>query len=83
MEVFFDGKSIVLDDYRKLSLYGCSGRSLSRIHQQKGHLEELQAFADYLRKSGPPPMTLEEIEAATRTSFVVDQLVRSGTCVES
>ena len=31
----------------------------------------------------PVPMTLQEIEAATNISFIVDGLVRSSACVES
>jgi predicted dehydrogenase len=86
MEVFFDGKSVVLDDYRKLNKYGLSGGNAATgsQRQDKGHVEELQAIADHLLNGGPPPMTLEEIESATTISFIVDELVRSSSaCVES
>jgi predicted dehydrogenase len=95
MEVFFDGKSIVLDDYKTLTTYApfpeerLPRRSRSRggqglsppwsQRQEKGHLEELQAIADHLLKHGPLPMTLEEIEAATNISFIVDDIVRSNS----
>jgi predicted dehydrogenase len=83
MEIFFDGKTIVLDDYRKLVLYGCIGKTMNCAQPEKGHLEELQSIATYLSKKGPLPMTLKEIEAATNISFLVDGLVRSASCVES
>jgi len=87
MEVFFDGKSLVLDDYRQLKFYGCSGGSGGRRpplqRQQKGHLEELQAIADYLGGKALLPMTLEEIEEATNISFIVDELVRNSPCAGS
>jgi predicted dehydrogenase len=85
MEVFFDGKSIVLDDFRKLGKYGfAGGNTAGAARQEKGHIEELQAIADHLLNGGPPPMTLDEIESATNISFVVDELVRSNSaCVES
>lgn len=78
MEVFFDGKTIVMDDFRRLLFYGIPGKPITKSHQDKGHLEELRRFADYLQGHGPSPMSLEEIEAATRTSFLVDELVRQG-----
>lgn len=78
MEVFFDGKTITMDDYRKLSFFGISRKPITKSNQDKGHREELQALADYLNGKAPAPMTLEEIEAATRTSFLVDDIVRSG-----
>jgi predicted dehydrogenase/threonine dehydrogenase-like Zn-dependent dehydrogenase len=77
MEVFVDGKSVVLHDYRRLEFFGCSRKPTQAARQEKGHFEELVAVADYLVGKGPLPMTLEEIEAATNASFIVDELVRS------
>ena len=79
MEVFFDGKSVVLHDYRKLEFFGCSRKPSQPTRQEKGHFEELVAVADYLGRTGPLPMTLDEIEAATNVSFIVDELVRTST----
>jgi predicted dehydrogenase len=78
MEVFFDGKTIIMDDYRRLDFYGLGHKPITRAQQDKGHIEELRQFADSLRGKGSVPMTLEEIESATRTSFMVDDLVRTG-----
>jgi predicted dehydrogenase len=75
MEVFFEGKSVVLHDYRKLEYFGFSRKPTQPSRQEKGHFEELVAIADHLRGNGPLPMTLEEIEAATNTSFIVEDLV--------
>jgi predicted dehydrogenase/threonine dehydrogenase-like Zn-dependent dehydrogenase len=78
MEVFFDGKAMVLDDYRKLTFHGVGKQNLSKLQQEKGHLEELRALAAYLRGDGPIPMTLDEIESATTISFTVDELARQS-----
>jgi predicted dehydrogenase len=78
MEMFFDGKTIVLDDYRKLTYFGISAKPQSKSQQDKGHMDELRQLSEYLLGRGPVPMSLDEIEAATRISFVVDQLVRNG-----
>ena len=83
MEVHFDGKTLILDDYRRLSFHGMSRKQKTTMQQDKGHIAELRSVANYLRGQGPLPMTLEEIESASRTSFIVDKLVRTGTCVES
>ena len=77
MELSFDGKTFVLDDYRELKFFGSSRKDMTTIQQEKGHLEELTAFADYLKGKTPPPMSLEEIESATRISFAVNDLVRN------
>jgi predicted dehydrogenase len=78
MEIFFDGKTLVLDDYRKLTSYGLGKKPATSTKQEKGHLEEFRALARYMQGTGPLPMTLDEIEAATKTSFIVDALVRTS-----
>jgi len=78
MEVFFDGKAIRLDDFRKVTFHGAGKKQISKLQQEKGHVEELRALAAYLRRAGPLPMTLEEIESATAVSFAVDALVRNS-----
>ncbi|MBI4473813.1 MAG: bi-domain-containing oxidoreductase [Acidobacteria bacterium] len=83
MEVFVDGKTLALEDYRRLTFHGTSRKPNTTAQQEKGHLEELKALAEFLRGRGSVPMTLEEIEAATRSSFSVDRLVRTESCVES
>jgi predicted dehydrogenase len=42
MEVHFDGKTIVLEDYKKLSGYGVDILQLSSASSEKGHLQELE-----------------------------------------
>ncbi len=78
MEVFFEGRSMVMDDYKKLSFFGISGKPISKSLQDKGHADELRAFADYLQGRAAAPMTLDEIESATRISLIVDEYVRDS-----
>jgi len=55
MEVHFDGKSIILDDYKSLKGYGIKVNEITTTTSQKGHLEELIALYETLRgdkKSG-------------------------------
>jgi predicted dehydrogenase len=78
MEVFFDGKTLVLDDYRRLTFHGISRKPMTTTQQDKGHLEELRALGDHILRQALLPMTLEEIESATKISFLVDELVRTS-----
>jgi predicted dehydrogenase/threonine dehydrogenase-like Zn-dependent dehydrogenase len=76
MELFCDGKVIVLDDYRSLTVIG-GGKGWSARTIEKGQLEELQALAQGLR-SGIWPIALEQQLSATRVSFEVEeQLTRA------
>jgi hypothetical protein len=69
VEVYVDGKTLVLDDYRTMRLYGIQLKGWSGV-QDKGHLEELRAFADYTLGRDEAPISLEELVEVTRTSFL-------------
>jgi predicted dehydrogenase/threonine dehydrogenase-like Zn-dependent dehydrogenase len=44
MEIHFDEKTLVMDDYKTLSGYGLNVRAVSSSMSQKGQLQELEAF---------------------------------------
>jgi len=56
MEVHFDGKSIILDDYKSLKGYGVKINEITTQTSQKGQLEELLALYETLKgnKKGWP-----------------------------
>ncbi|PID62375.1 MAG: oxidoreductase [Ignavibacteriae bacterium] len=49
MEVHFDGKSIIMDDYKELKSYNCKIKNISSKISDKGHNEEWLAFYKALR----------------------------------
>lgn len=49
MELHFDGKTIVLDDYRSLRGFGIAINQISTPNSQKGHLEELECLYNALK----------------------------------
>jgi len=80
MEVFFDGKSLVMDDYSSLSGYGLpSSFNVTSKAQDKGHEDLLNKFFDAATKSDcESPIPFERIFLATKMSLVVDKLARVG-----
>ena len=85
MEVFYDGKSIVMDDYKKLIGYGLLSSLFNKktSSQNKGHEDLLQKFVNSAKIiGGTPPISYERILHATEISLVVDDLVRKGSGVE-
>lgn len=80
MEVFFDGKTITMNDYLELRGHGLP-KSFDRTvrTQDKGH-EELfaQFFKAAKSKNEPSPVPLDRILMATEVSLIVDKLARAG-----
>jgi predicted dehydrogenase/threonine dehydrogenase-like Zn-dependent dehydrogenase len=72
MEIHFDEKSIILDDYRQLRSFGFRIRPISSKVSNKGHLEELKVLFDHLSQKGQEwPIDWENLAETTRTSFTI------------
>ncbi|HBS48318.1 TPA: oxidoreductase [Candidatus Dependentiae bacterium] len=78
MEVFFDGKSIVMDDYRQISGYGVDINE-KYLQQDKGHESLLNQFIDEVKKEDfVSPISSQRILFATKLSLIVDALSKQG-----
>ena len=73
MEIFADGKVIVMDDYKLVEVHGGKHRGWSAKEAQKGQLQELEALADTLLRGKPWPISLEQQLQATRIAFEVER----------
>jgi predicted dehydrogenase len=74
IEIFGGGKTIIIDDFRKMRM--ASGNSYRRIKEQrgKGHKEEFRAFINGVLE-GRMPIQFEEMVNSTLATFrVVDSL---------
>ena len=80
MEAFFDGKSIIMDDFYELKGFGLSQdfNQISRT-QDKGHEALLRKF--FTASQNPNfelPIPVSRILLATQVSLIVDELARRG-----
>lgn len=79
MEVFFDGKSAILNDYEELTGFGLPISLNKKINQSKGHFELIEQFIESATSSNHTwPIPWQRIELATRISLLVDELVKNG-----
>ncbi len=77
MEVFVEGKVLVLDNYKQLHIRGGSEAGIDLRLIEKGYQEELAAFAQGVR-SGQWPSPLWQQLQATRIALRVDALLGKG-----
>lgn len=80
MELFFDSKSIVLDDYKELIGYGMSyGFNSSLRFADKGHYALLNNFFTQLRSPlFEPPISIQRLEDVARLTLTIDLLACDG-----
>ena len=71
LEVSCEGKMWVLEDYKKLEAFGGKGQWSGR--QDKGHRNELKAFATSILKGGAWPIPLWQQLEATRIALDVQE----------
>ena len=78
-EVFADGKSAVLDDFRTTTFYGGGKRIHGR--QAKGFTGELSAFLDVCRQGGPWPIPWQSLVSTHRACFAAIRSLNTGEMV--
>jgi len=73
MEVHFDSKSIIMDNYESITGYGLKIKSMKSRQSEKGHQEELIALYNTLSgKNSDWPISLNDILSASQISFLAD-----------
>jgi predicted dehydrogenase len=78
LEVFVDGKVIVLDDYRRLTIAGAKAAGLSTPRPSKGQREELDALGRAIADGGPWPIALWQQVQASQIALDVDAAIRAA-----
>jgi len=70
-EIHFDGKSILVDDYKKMKGFGLNlNKSFKK--SEKGHFEELKILGNFLLQPGEQwPIELESIFETTALTFEI------------
>jgi predicted dehydrogenase/threonine dehydrogenase-like Zn-dependent dehydrogenase len=70
MEIHFDGKSIIMDDYRSLKGYGVKLKEIRTEISQKGQLEELETLYETL-KGQRWPIELRDMAQTTEATLCI------------
>jgi predicted dehydrogenase/threonine dehydrogenase-like Zn-dependent dehydrogenase len=73
MEIHFDEKTIVMNDYKTLTGYGLTLNPISTSISEKGHFEELNILYQALQHSRPWPIELWSMIQTTELSFALNQ----------
>jgi hypothetical protein len=76
--MFFDGKTVAIDNWRRLRRFGVPGPMLERARpMDKGQNDEIAAWKRGLA-SGKPPIPLDELFEVSRFAIKAAELARAG-----
>jgi len=79
IECFFDGRTIAIDNWRKIHRFGVSGPLFEMSKRQnKGHASEIDAWLRAVKQGGPAPIPLDELLEVARWSLDAGRAARSG-----
>ena len=83
LEIFGEGRSFVLDDFRGATSYRNGREESIRARQQdKGQADEVSAVCRVVREGGPAPIALDDLAATTRATFRIRESLRTGRVME-
>ena len=81
IEVYAQGKIMVIDNFRKLEYYGLKSSGISRS-QDKGHREQFRLFLERLKKGEEAIIPFEEIINTSRASICAVESLKLGAWVK-
>lgn len=76
MEVYVDGKVLLLDDYKTLEIIGTRQKGLKTRVMDKGQKQELMEFADCVLDGGEWPIPLWQQLQATEIALRVEEQIQ-------
>lgn len=69
VEIFSEGRALVIDNWRRLRAFGWPAAPAMRMRQDKGHRVEVATFLDRVAKGGEPLIPFTELDAVTCATF--------------
>ncbi|MFN8436698.1 MAG: bi-domain-containing oxidoreductase [Cytophagales bacterium] len=78
IEIFSQGRNIIIDNFRKMETYGFSKFSGMSSSQNKGHKEQFEAYLNFLNKGGKELISFDEIYNSTQTVLLaIESLMKN------
>ena len=79
LEVFSNGQSFILNDFKSLTIHGKSSKTINLSNQDKGHKEEVKIFLDAIRNGKTCPIPFDQTYNAMLATFkVVESIAKNG-----
>ncbi len=81
LEVYSQGRVLVMDNWRKLKGYGFKGFKSMSSKQDKGHAKQFHLLIERIQNGGEPLIPFESIVNTTKASFAAIQSLQEGRWV--
>jgi len=78
VEIFSAGQTVVIDDFKKMTVHSKKTRKYNLRKQDKGHGQIVEAFLSAVARGAPTPIPFEDIYWTTLATFKVVESIQSG-----
>ena len=78
VEVYQDGRTLVMDNFRSLQAYGFKGFSSKKGKQDKGHVAQFTLLLNTVTEGGKELIPFDSIVNTTRASFTILKSIKTG-----
>ena len=82
VEVYSQERTLILENWRKLTGYGFRGFSKMKSKMDKGHYNQFKYLNEQVIKSGPAIIPFDEIENTTQASFAAIRSLTEGSWIK-
>jgi predicted dehydrogenase/threonine dehydrogenase-like Zn-dependent dehydrogenase len=82
VEVYSQGRTLIMDNWRKLTGFGFKGFSSASSSQDKGHANQFKVLIDRLKEGGSPIIPFAETLNTTLASFAAIESFKQGKWME-
>lgn len=82
VEIFSEGRCLVIDNWRELRAYDWPGASKLKTRQDKGHSEELKRFIASVTCGGDPLIPYDELHAVAAATLAAAASAGSGQAID-
>jgi polar amino acid transport system substrate-binding protein len=83
VEIYGEGKTFVLDDFRSATTYRGGREETAKLrNQDKGQASEVRAVCAVVTEGTDAPIALNDLAATTRATFRIRESLRTGLPVE-
>ena len=81
IEVSCGETTAIIDDFRKMTVYGKTTTSLKLKSQDKGHSQEMKEYLDSIRNGLPCPIPFTESYLSTLATFKVIESLKDNRVI--
>lgn len=78
IEVFYSGKTAVIDDFTSLTLHGEKSVTTKLASQDKGHKSSFREFFAAISKGSTPPISFEDQYTGMKATFLAGESIMNG-----